>query len=214
MKKRFLRGMVCLLLACWLLPAVCAAGEEAAPAAATPVAESTETALPEPAATPLPTLSSGAKGEDVRRLQQRLTDLGYKPGKPDGIFGSGTRSAVSAFQRRNGLSADGVAGPLTLERLYAEDALGIPEVIEPLDVLSGNLPLLVNPAHPVDEYFLPADLVVLNDVCDPKLVKIKYKNTRAVREAADALIAMLRAAEACLLQLFQIHYPCPQLAGN
>ena len=64
------------------------------------------------------------------------------------------------------------------------------------DVLDTDLPLLVNLDNPVGEDFVPADLVVLNDVMDSKLVKIKYKDTMANRTAADALREMLEAAKA------------------
>ena len=43
-------------------------------------------------------LTVGAKGEDVKRLQQRLKDLGYLDGKVDGQYGGGTKRAVIAFQ--------------------------------------------------------------------------------------------------------------------
>jgi zinc D-Ala-D-Ala carboxypeptidase len=67
------------------------------------------------------TLSQGASGEDVRQLQIRVS--GY-PGfggvlTLDGIFGSGTRSAVIRFQQAYGLPADGIAGPQTYDKIYA-----------------------------------------------------------------------------------------------
>ena len=139
-------------------------------------------------------LRKGAKGDEVMRLQERLQELGYLEGKPDGIFGNDTVSAVKAFQRRNGLSADGQAGPLTQERLYAEDAVAAPEIVL-TDTLDGELPMLVNKKHMVEEYFQPADLVLLTEVLDSKLCKVKYKDTKLVREAAEALEKMLEAAK-------------------
>ena len=59
------------------------------------------------------TLRPGDKGESVRQLQQRLTELGYDPGIVDGIYGSATTAAVKRFQKDNGLQADGIAGPKT-----------------------------------------------------------------------------------------------------
>lgn len=44
-------------------------------------------------------LSKGSRGNDVRRMQQRLVDLGYDPGVVDGVFGEKTRSAVWAFEK-------------------------------------------------------------------------------------------------------------------
>lgn len=44
-------------------------------------------------------LAKGSRGKDVRRVQQRLVDLGYDPGMVDGVFGEKTRSAVWAFEK-------------------------------------------------------------------------------------------------------------------
>ena len=66
-------------------------------------------------------LKRGMKGEDVRRLQLRLMELGY--GLPrygaDGEYGSETAAAVRAFQADRRLAADGAAGEMTLAALYA-----------------------------------------------------------------------------------------------
>ena len=51
----------------------------------------------------------GSQGDEVRKIQTRLKELGYDPGSVDGIFGEKTRKAVVAFQRDNGLSQDGIA---------------------------------------------------------------------------------------------------------
>ena len=59
------------------------------------------------------TLRQGSRGQAVTELQQDLNTLGYAAGKADGIYGANTANAVKAFQRDNGLSVDGVAGPAT-----------------------------------------------------------------------------------------------------
>jgi len=64
-----------------------------------------------------PTLREGAKGEPVRALQQRLNTLGFNAGTADGSFGPKTEAAVKAFQRAKGLTADGVVGPKTWDKL-------------------------------------------------------------------------------------------------
>lgn len=56
------------------------------------------------------TLKVGSKGDDVKRLQENLNTLGFNTGKPDGIFGNGTKNAVIAFQKSKGLTADGIVG--------------------------------------------------------------------------------------------------------
>jgi lipoprotein-anchoring transpeptidase ErfK/SrfK len=53
----------------------------------------------------------------VYALQQRLVNLGYWLGVPDGTYGSSTSHAVTAFQKASGLTRDGVAGPATLASL-------------------------------------------------------------------------------------------------
>lgn len=56
----------------------------------------------------------GSTGDEVRKIQQKLSDLGYSVGNVDGIYGQRTQNAVKAFQRNVGLTADGIAGPATL----------------------------------------------------------------------------------------------------
>ena len=67
-------------------------------------------------------LKSGSKGSDVKRLQQRLKDLGYYTGSVDGTYGTGTASAVKDFQRAHSLTADGIAGKATQEAVYSAQA--------------------------------------------------------------------------------------------
>ena len=62
-------------------------------------------------------LKEGMTGDSVLKLQQKLHDLGYYQGTPDGSFGPGTRSAVVGFQSANNLTVDGIAGAGTLEAL-------------------------------------------------------------------------------------------------
>ena len=56
----------------------------------------------------------GSRGEQVRRVQQKLRQWGYYDGDVDGVFGQETYDAVVYFQKKNGLKADGVAGSATL----------------------------------------------------------------------------------------------------
>ena len=182
----------CLLLALMLcaLPLFAAGGESAPAAAAAPAQAGS-------------ILRTGSQGEEVKRLQERLAELGYDPGKADGAFGRKTKMALQSFQKQNGLTQDGEAGPETLARLYSDEAAQAPEPIE-ADVLAGELPMLVNKDHPLEEMFYPKDLVRLKDVLPSKLVKIKYKDTRAVREAAEAVKSMLEAAKADGITKWQI----------
>ena len=67
-------------------------------------------------------LKNGSTGTQVRKLQVRLSELGYYAGGADGVYGASTESAVKAFQRGNGLSADGQAGSATQSKLYSSSA--------------------------------------------------------------------------------------------
>jgi hypothetical protein len=98
-------------------------------------------------------LREGSSSPRVRELQQRLRDRGFNPGPIDGVFGSGTRNAVIAFQRSAGLTPDGIAGPLTLAALErqapqprislvnaAKGYRGLPNQDQALDWLERQIP--------------------------------------------------------------------------
>ena len=59
----------------------------------------------------------GSRGTEVRQIQTKLRNWGYYSGSVDGIYGSQTQEAVRYFQRKNGLSVDGIAGPATLSAM-------------------------------------------------------------------------------------------------
>lgn len=67
-------------------------------------------------------LRPGANGKAVRALQTRLKALGYYKGTVDGDYGVATQDAVKAFQRANGLTADGIAGSGTFAKMYSSSA--------------------------------------------------------------------------------------------
>ena len=62
----------------------------------------------------------GSKGDEVRRIQKKLKELGFYSGAVDGIYGSATKKAVTAFQKNCGITTDGIAGPKTLKFLGLE----------------------------------------------------------------------------------------------
>lgn len=59
----------------------------------------------------------GSTGDAVRTIQTKLSNWGYFSGDIDGIYGPKTEEAVKYFQRKNGLTVDGVVGPATLRAL-------------------------------------------------------------------------------------------------
>lgn len=64
-------------------------------------------------------LRRGDKGEDVKKLQELLNELGYEI-KVDGDYGRGTKEAVRDFQQKNKLDADGNFGPKTAEVMLSK----------------------------------------------------------------------------------------------
>lgn len=66
----------------------------------------------------------GSQGQEVTNIQTRLKSWGYYSGSVDGIYGVGvTANAVKEFQRKNGLTADGIVGPATLSKIGLADRL-------------------------------------------------------------------------------------------
>ena len=62
-------------------------------------------------------MKKGCRGDEVVTLQKKLKQWGYYDGAVDGVFGSGTEKAVQYFQRKNGLTADGIVGTKTAAAL-------------------------------------------------------------------------------------------------
>ena len=88
-----------------------------------PVPASVMAVTPDPSVpTSAPVLRAGSRGEEVKELQSRLYTLGYYKGEIDGQFGAGTKEAVIAFQKANGLGADGIVGEETKNILFSPNA--------------------------------------------------------------------------------------------
>ena len=92
-------------------------------------------------------------GDDVAQLQQRLLDMGFTPGRVDGIFGSATAQALSEFQRNMGLQPDGELGPATLTvllRLARTVVGGAPHVMRETEMLLRSGPALAGKVVVID----------------------------------------------------------------
>ena len=108
-------------------------------------------------------LSYGTNGGLVEDVQTRLRNLGYYTVRVDGIFGSGTQSAVRRFQQDIGLTADGIVGPATL------NALGILSENEITDELYQLASAIYGEARGEPyEGQVAVGAVVLNRVNDPR----------------------------------------------
>jgi len=82
------------------------------------------------------TYRQGSTGEQVRVIQSKLKNWGYYDGSVDGVFGSQTTQAVKYFQRKNGLTPDGIAGPATLRALGMQDGGNSTSQWESVDLLA------------------------------------------------------------------------------
>lgn len=182
--------------------------------------------------TPVPVLRSGAQGEAVWQLQERLQALGYLTGSVDGQFGPATKEAVQLFQRQHGLTADGIVGEDTRELLYSDSAqpyatptpapTQAAQVTEapaaddmilltaesenaiPVGFMADGLPLLVNRDSPLPDDYQPQQLVNMRDYCDSSIVSIKGSEIEGEQIAVDALLAMLMQAQSEGLTSWQI----------
>ena len=111
---------------------------KAQPVTPTPNLEVTPTPAPQtPVNVSYKTLRKNDQGEDVVMLQKALVELGYLSGAQDGIYGTGTQTAVKNFQKDYELDADGIAGRMTLEKLYSMVSITpMPEVtVGPGDIM-------------------------------------------------------------------------------
>lgn len=114
MKKSIKKGVLTAALTCGLLSAAALGGVNGfvSPAYATVARIENEEVV-----TTVAVLRQGAQGGEVKEVQRRLKMWGYYKGSVDGVFGAGTKSAVIAFQKKNGLTADGVVGAATYRAL-------------------------------------------------------------------------------------------------
>ncbi|MBS4097371.1 MAG: peptidoglycan-binding protein [Sulfuricella sp.] len=80
------------------------------------------------------TLRPGMSSDDVKALQTQLAAKGFPPGQIDGNFGPATEAALLAFQKSQGLLADGIAGPRTLVALGLADDDTLPSAIPDVTV--------------------------------------------------------------------------------
>ena len=147
------------------------------------------------------------RGDDVMDLQGRLTRMGFDCGRPDGIFGELTDSALREFQRNVGLEADGMCGFTTywaLERLTRTvgdgDALRMREMHaldEQRSGVAGKVIVLDPGGADADSQFAEAEALILADVCGRIEGRLAALGTQVVftRRPTPHLIAESRRAD-------------------
>ncbi|TYQ26807.1 peptidoglycan-binding protein [Pseudanabaena sp. UWO311] len=108
----------------------------------------------------LPTLLPGSKGAAVSQAQQLLKDKGYYQGRIDGDFGVGTRDAIAAFQRANGLTVDGKVGEQTWKKLQAPAISNVTPPVTVVEIVrpSSPTPTPVTPS-PTPSIFVPSPTI-------------------------------------------------------
>lgn len=84
----------------------------------------------------------GSRGNEVKQIQTKLKRWGYYSGSVDGIYGSGTLAAVKKFQKKNGLTVDGIAGTKTLQAMGIYNSSSSSSSNSGSNVSSSNLNLL------------------------------------------------------------------------
>ena len=123
-------------------------------------------------------LKLGSQGDDVVRLQDALREAGFNPGASDGDFGQGTDAALRAFQRSEGLLADGVAGPKTLAVLLDHRDMPHPDDLgmftagkvarmfpfTPIENIAANLPGVLDGLRAFNLTTVPMALMALGTI--------------------------------------------------
>ena len=107
MKKSFKKGVAMLMLTCAFAGIGAASTSRFTALEQTRAEDALETAV----------LRSGSTGGEVKEVQRRLKEWGYYKGSVDGVYGKATKNAVIAFQKKNGLTADGIVGKATYKAL-------------------------------------------------------------------------------------------------
>jgi hypothetical protein len=148
-------------------------------------------------------LKLNSKGEDVRTLQENLTQLGYSPGKIDGHFGEKTEDAVIDFQEAEGLYGDGIVGTRTMSALEAalrehvleQQSPGIDSLEENPDRLPFVRVLADKYRDGFDRFFLRADVADAYKEVRRQVVEAGGKLTSSgARRSLNARVSPSRSA--------------------
>lgn len=135
------------------------------------------------------TLRRGSTGPEVKRLQKALAKRGFDPGGMDGVFGGGTEAAVMAFQRSEGLLADGIAGPRTLAALRIARKQDVrPNVIPGVTVQAVSVMFPHTPLGNIERNLAPVcEALVARDLSDKPMVLMALATIRAETESFEPI---------------------------
>ncbi len=166
----------------------------------------------QPAATQSPTDTPAPEQDttSTEAVQQRLAELGYYTGAVDGISGAGTKKAITLFQQQHGLTADGIYGPATAAVLFSEDAHPVqttptPDPAQVPGLMANGYPILVNSDNYIPDNYQTIYLVNLREYCDSSVVTVKGSEILGEKYAVDALMTMLRDAQAQGMDGWQVN---------
>jgi N-acetylmuramoyl-L-alanine amidase len=142
--------------------------------------------------------SPNIRGDDVRELQQSLSELGFDSGRIDGIFGPQTASALREFQRNYGVPEDGVVATSTVRALAGLPHLGHPSVppvtrVREREALRnragmGGLRIVIDPGHGGDDFGVIGPTGVRESSCMYAIAR----NLEAVLAAGGASVYLTR----------------------
>lgn len=138
------------------------------------------------------TVSHPFVGDDVVELQGRLCEMGFDPGRVDGIFGARTEAALREFQRNVGLPPDGTCGPQTLKelnRMVPRAVGGRPDELRESErlrtagpALAGKL-VVVDPGHGGPDRGVEAHGLTEADVVSELAAKVEGRLSAAGAQA-------------------------------
>jgi N-acetylmuramoyl-L-alanine amidase len=118
------------------------------------------------------------RGDDVATLQSRLIDMGFNPGRVDGIYGTTTEAAVKEFQKSVGVKVDGICGPgtvMSLMRLMRTVTGGAPSQLRDQAVREKRGPALAD------------KVIVLDPSSRPEIAEIVYDISQKIEGRLIAL---------------------------
>ncbi len=129
-------------------------------------------------------LRLNSSGPEVTALQQALQAAGFSPGAIDGSFGPGTEAAVLAFQRSEGIAADGVVGPNTASALGLAAIPSIPSAVAGVTVQVVSQMFPVTPIGNITANLPPVlDALVAAQMPDKAMVLMALGTIRAETES-------------------------------